>query len=279
MGKARLLRDPREFGRGISWESIVAEYTEREIRHEKDRLPALAGLAARFGQVSGYTYLAGMWLEEMPSLLLWEKCYDDGPSPTHFQTAPSWNWGASSGRNHTAPSWSWASLNRPAFYLHHYFERTVTPRASISSSYCQHQLSGSFSSVENAWIDVEGHIKNVTNQKRDLFYPEHYMSTCQVVAGNEWWYSGPDHGSGYPKDEIAKGNVYLLVLGWSRYYESRPAYVGLVLQESGHEDGRPCFQRLGIAYSQHASEKSQLQDESPIRDLHPSWELRVVRLV
>lgn len=61
-------------GESLLWGQVVNEYSQREVLYKRDRLPALARLTARFAQARGYTYLAGLWLKEMPRSLLWERC-------------------------------------------------------------------------------------------------------------------------------------------------------------------------------------------------------------
>lgn len=77
------------------WEFIARQYDPTELSYEDDRLPALAGVASRFAEVHGKTYLAGHWVEDLPSSLAWYKSSVE-PRPLH----------------HTTPTWSWASLPR-----------------------------------------------------------------------------------------------------------------------------------------------------------------------
>lgn len=98
MEKPLLIRDPGNFGvlDGIPWGFIITKYSERAITYMKDRLPALAGLATHFHERTGYTYLAGLWREELPLSLLWWR-RDDAPFRSLIQHAtqttsvPSWS--------------------------------------------------------------------------------------------------------------------------------------------------------------------------------------------
>lgn len=254
MGEARLRRNPREWNQpeGISWEFLVEEYSRRQITYESDRLPALAGLATSYAEVTGHTYLAGLWREEMPRTLLWT------PRPEARARGP--------GGGRHGPSWSWASSTDAVQFG---VEADIwISRSSISSVLCQYDPPGSLTVVKKAWVDVDGRVAVVTAQKE----VEDDDPRWKVRAGDEWWDALPDHGEGYPKDAIARENVYLLRLG------STPAEVdgvveypnyALVLQECGWEDDRQCFQRLGIAEI--------FCDEE--MECGPPWEARVVRLV
>lgn len=80
----------------FSWLDITKWYSFRDLTYDKDKLPALAGLASRFGESHFGNYCAGLWWENMPECLLWQR--DTGS----LLQKPS---------RYLAPTWSWASLN------------------------------------------------------------------------------------------------------------------------------------------------------------------------
>lgn len=263
MERPYLLRNPKEYGKSLSWEWIVGEYTMRKITYEKDRLPALAGLASRYRQATGHTYLAGLWVEEMPRSLLWQ------------------TWGATDARpnaNETSmPSWSWASVTSKSRYEFQFSDRGFGAASFDSSvSICTwHDSPSLVSGHEKSWIDIKGHISVVIGQKmKELVNPK-CLGDCYVVAGSEYWESIPDHGDDYPEEEIIQSNIHLIVLG-SASSESEPThgkYGALVLQKCGRDDDPPCFKRLGVAYLG--------VDAHPVPELEyrPPWELQLVRLI
>lgn len=270
IGKTNVVRDPTEFGKDRSWDLIVEEYSHRQITYEEDRLPALDGLATRYHQRTGYTYLAGLWLEEMPRSLLWQR--DTKEATPAYQTVPSW---------------SWASLNTRAAWVYANLRNLVPPGEPFLPSASIHRWVGSPSPVfmdEKAWIDIKGHISVVVDQASDL--PENFMKRinedCLVKVGDQWWHSIPDHGHKYADDEIAQSNVYLIVLGSTgrgRNTGIRGArdYGGLVLQRCGWDNGKPYFRRLGMATWEPPGSwvKPGLKDLS----YWASWELQVIHLV
>jgi hypothetical protein len=114
-------RRPEHFGR---WISAVMFYTKLSLTFDKDRLPAISGLARRFAEKYGCTYAAG--LEDLNRLLMWHH-----------------NPPANRDRESTAPTWSWASSKdeKVVFYG---IGPTQTPAQSISGniiaiSYCNTQ--------------------------------------------------------------------------------------------------------------------------------------------
>lgn len=75
-----------------SWEDIATEYLKTDLTFDKDRVPALAGIARRYGESHGLTYLAGIWKEQLPGALMWRAgTMYDPPRPLE-QIAPSWSW-------------------------------------------------------------------------------------------------------------------------------------------------------------------------------------------
>lgn len=82
------------------WYTVVAQYSRLAMSHESDMLPAISAIAERIKQATEYTYLAGLWMEDLHQGLLW---YADGP-----KSAP---------RIWRAPSWSWAQLTGPILHL------------------------------------------------------------------------------------------------------------------------------------------------------------------
>lgn len=242
MRAAHLIRNPREFGRGISWTSMVEEYSKRGIAYEKDRLPALAGLAERYRQETHYTYLAGIWLEEMPFSLLWQA--DPRHSTNRRQPA-----------NQVTPSWSWAHCNDPVRYM---LDRKSYAEASIESYYCRYEPPSSISTVVEAWIDVEGYLGDVTRARHS-----------EVLVGDERWESFLDDKDWETGDAAEQCNVKLLLVSRK---EDREEFGALVLHRCRLNDDSPlCFRRVGIAGLKWYGSNESFEE--------PLWKKQVVRLV
>lgn len=247
IGGARLARNPREFGEEIFWESIVQEYSKRGIAYEKDRLPALAGLAESYRRETRYTYLAGVWLEEMPISLLWQ--------------ADPYNSARGELANTTTPSWSWAHYNGPVKL--HFRNFRFSAEASIESYHCRYEPPSSISTVVEAWIHVDGSLGDVTRTRHN-----------GLLVGNEWWESFLDDEDWDTDDAAKQGNVKLLLLvsAKERGRDDSVKYAALVLQRCGSNDVSPlCFRRLGIA------ELNWSESKEPVQE--PLWKKQIVRLV
>jgi hypothetical protein len=86
------------------WMTIRAEYTEMDMSYCGDKLPAISALAAEISKKTGWTYLAGLWKENLFSELHWKstKITPDGKA---FNLKPQKVREA----GYLAPTWSWVS--------------------------------------------------------------------------------------------------------------------------------------------------------------------------
>lgn len=85
-----------------NWIDVVTLYTKANLTIDSDRLPALSGIAARQHQITGGTYLAGLWKDSLFEQLTW-KLRKSQSAP---KLRPCWR----------APTWSWASVDGEAFW-------------------------------------------------------------------------------------------------------------------------------------------------------------------
>lgn len=76
----------------MRWHSICCEYKKTELSIASDKLPALSGVARRFGEARRWTYLAGSWREDpdLRMMLLWFVA--SARSRQRIQGMPSWSW-------------------------------------------------------------------------------------------------------------------------------------------------------------------------------------------
>ncbi|KAF4338261.1 alcohol dehydrogenase 2 [Fusarium beomiforme] len=82
------------------WSTLVSRYTQCELTFEKDRFVAIGGLAKELARSTGYTYVAGIWLESWMTDVYWQptmarnssSIHLQMPGPRHKFTAPTWSW-------------------------------------------------------------------------------------------------------------------------------------------------------------------------------------------
>lgn len=212
----------------IEWEDIVKQFTKRKITSDKDRLPALAGIAERYRQRTGHTYLAGLWLEDMPRALLWHKYGRGGRSSGYTQ-----------GR---IPSWSWASFEGPVYPENLYGKEPEAAgiHASVKSWFCEYNPPDSLLEVTKAWIELEGPVVLATD------YDAKYH---QIIAGSGKRVSIKlDEGFSLG-EEVAAKNIYLMLVD---HVYSSPGHAfghALILQSISlvGEDGGCYFRKVGKA--------------------------------
>ncbi|KAF3766497.1 HET-domain-containing protein, partial [Cryphonectria parasitica EP155] len=77
-----------------AWLDLCEDYSARALSFEKDRLPALAGLAAEFADlIPEDRYVVGFWSSALPAVLLWSskrRVRQKGVRAAYV--APSWSW-------------------------------------------------------------------------------------------------------------------------------------------------------------------------------------------
>jgi hypothetical protein len=79
-----------------SWSHVIEEYSARDLTILEDKLPALSGLASKFGSLTGFTYIAGLWRESLFYDLVWQRDIAPIPVPSTW-LSPSFSWASASG--------------------------------------------------------------------------------------------------------------------------------------------------------------------------------------
>jgi hypothetical protein len=79
-----------------TWESIVENYTGRDLTVEGDKLPAISAIAETFAPFlgGGSSYVAGLWRPHLVRDLLW---YTAGREPRLTGHGPTWSWASNAG--------------------------------------------------------------------------------------------------------------------------------------------------------------------------------------
>ncbi|PMD47780.1 HET-domain-containing protein, partial [Hyaloscypha variabilis F] len=92
----------QEFRHG--WCSLVETYSDCHLTRPSDKTIALAGLVSHFRDITGDTYLAGLWKTDLREQLCWRYAfypyYSDDRQRNRSRTL-----------SYYAPTWSWASFN------------------------------------------------------------------------------------------------------------------------------------------------------------------------
>jgi hypothetical protein len=97
-----------------SWTKIVEEYSGRSLRIPEDKLPAISGLATKFGSATGFVYIAGLWKETLMYDLSWQRDSDLRKVPSTW-LGPSFSWVSFQG----AVSYRFARHSYSGTRIHH----------------------------------------------------------------------------------------------------------------------------------------------------------------
>jgi Heterokaryon incompatibility protein (HET) len=132
------------------WLDVVKDYSRRQLTFHADILPALSGVATRFGAVLGDTYCAGLWRNDIRTGLTWrtEALDETKRSP-----------------NYRAPTWSWASIDGQVYWSftrRREVKSDLVMRTKIVSCEVQplHQTA-QFGEVKSGVIQLHGIIKSM----------------------------------------------------------------------------------------------------------------------
>ncbi|KAI0459487.1 HET-domain-containing protein [Xylaria acuta] len=158
----------------LEWDDACRDYSRRKLTYQSDKLPALSGIARHFGsRCREDTYVAGVWLSQLPRGLLWsvprEERPDTRPSPSE------------SG----APSWSWMSCAAPvepskvedSFY--------VADVVTILADY-KHKTADQYGEVAKARLHVYGYVRRITSVMEEIINDpggDAYRGLSQLDAG------------------------------------------------------------------------------------------------
>ncbi|OCL11138.1 hypothetical protein AOQ84DRAFT_268592, partial [Glonium stellatum] len=83
------------------WYELIASYSGRQLSWEKDKLPAISGLAARVAKSLQSSYCAGLWWDDVATGLLWRR-----PPGSRLERTRKWR----------SPTFSWASVDGKVSY-------------------------------------------------------------------------------------------------------------------------------------------------------------------
>ncbi|KAK5652946.1 hypothetical protein OQA88_9425 [Cercophora sp. LCS_1] len=104
---------------GEIWLCLVEKYTARKLTNEKDKLPAISGLARRMAERIGDVYHAGLWKRDLLAGLAWRMfayepvhwCGDPKHDAEIAARTPPERDTALRPKVWRAPSWSWAAVD------------------------------------------------------------------------------------------------------------------------------------------------------------------------
>ena len=80
----------------LIWRDLVKKYAHCSFTKPADKLPAFAGIAKLFQEITGDEYVGGLWRSRLLEGLDW-RVYEPRLEASHGYRAPSWSWGSLEG--------------------------------------------------------------------------------------------------------------------------------------------------------------------------------------
>lgn len=157
----------------LTWSYILQDYAKRTLSYQKDKLPALSGLARHLSTTrAGDEYCAGLWKNDMPLNLLWGVT-SKGKKPTAYR----------------APSWSWASLDGELAVFDRPFRQTdvmckvldvsVTPAGLDPFGEVAGGLIKLYGQLKQIWRMLDQHTFLYGDKEVQPIYDQNHRSTTQ----------------------------------------------------------------------------------------------------
>ncbi|KAK7425901.1 hypothetical protein QQZ08_007615 [Neonectria magnoliae] len=120
------------------WYYTVMDYTRRNLTYQSDKLAAIAGVAKAFQEERKYSYLAGLWQEDLVRGMMWWICDEKSVPRSQVIT-------------HTLPSWAWARHSGEIAFLVSPDRETMSDVEDVT-----YEQSGKFGQVTAARVRLKG---------------------------------------------------------------------------------------------------------------------------
>lgn len=238
------------------WIELLEQYSRLDLTYLSDRLPAISGLVKRLqGQGLG-KYVAGLWIDQILTLLCWRS--PEVPRPQQWQ-APSWSWACADFK--TVETWfhvhsSHTSLRGRASSSGTTISQTTPRGKKFRATFLSidYKLEGEDPTGRVEWTTlsisapcINVRIRRTRHQSSwHIFHGEERMITTQMVPGSRL---------DSPKDDFRGREEIPCVAAWIATWWPVPSHVMdradyLVLQPSQGLGGRKpspgCYEMVGV---------------------------------
>ncbi|KAM7214444.1 Heterokaryon incompatibility protein (HET) domain containing protein [Rhypophila decipiens] len=229
------------------WCLWVVEFSRRSLSKPTDKLPAIAGLAAKLSAVLGWTYAAGLWTQDLHYALTWSAAV---PGTLIRHKAPL-----------RAPSWSWASVYGEVTYSFEssgdwdrewHVEVNEGEDLQIFDVVIDEHFAGSFGTVSRGRLEavatmyalatvpgLDGSGLGFRHSSRDL-----YIELDEHLAG--YLESGDSNGTSQPQPSSYWVARICSIPEYNRKGDSLVFYLALKQNLAAAEKDLPTFSRIGL---------------------------------
>jgi hypothetical protein len=216
------------------WDSIINEYGKRSVTFDKDRLPAVAGLARTVGEALQDQYVAGLWKGFLFEGLVWKStgAMLSHGLETHIRNLRQ--------RNYVAPSWSWAACPAVDCWTGPFQNRRrITKQATIVDVGVDTDSEDSYGQISGGFLRIRGKLAAMPTYSAsdssfciNLWYHYRGNSEESLLIHTDWLHKDKEAGLDLlvvmllfriePDDEKPSPSLWALLLhpvyGSEQYY-------------------------------------------------------------
>lgn len=210
------------------WYRLVSNYSKRALTFQSDKLKAIAGLADTFARHTGYQYVAGLWVEDLATGLMW--------------TSTSRGVARDAG---SIPTWSWISVEGEVIALG--FPRASAPKIELLNVEQQWEGVPLSSNLKAARLTVKGPMIQATLGKRSMTQMLRFH--LNPAPGSEEILGEVFLDNTMPIEEEVSTIWCLFVHSVKDTAEEQEHFVLVLVPVSGEtaSDGIKTYRRIGIA--------------------------------
>ncbi|CAG8957017.1 hypothetical protein HYFRA_00012497 [Hymenoscyphus fraxineus] len=214
------------------WRTLCNHYSRRTLTYEKDKLPAISGMARQIlkkKEMRGSAYLAGLWRENLLHDLFWQPV--EGARKAAVYRAPSWSWAAIEGHI-SWPVWRYCVEGECEIYC------------EVVDAWTRTDSLDPFGGVTGGSLRICGVVREVEMlcvRGESVSKQGPWSLTCEgeLVATGRLDIAIPG--------ELGNGRYWALLIAKCKVKEGRPAVPrGLLLEKRVCDDGTEEFERVGI---------------------------------
>ncbi|KAL3418456.1 HET domain-containing protein [Phlyctema vagabunda] len=235
-----------------SWYKVVSQYSGLQLTYRADIFPAISGIAKVFNEATGFQYVAGIWLEDIHSALLWYRLYLGRKDVAQDRRSKDWR----------APSWSWASLEGPVQNLYeststHMSDSPIPPARIVRAEATLTEPSGNpFAAIKSSRLQIYALCTKVWCKTAQGSRPfnDPYLALILDIYGSD----GIMFAMGYRDslkpilgDTIEKSLAVVISQRSDQHLGPTPiTYFLLVVPVGGSGDEvNPSYERIGIGHT------------------------------
>ena len=224
------------------WPAVVKQYSNLALTRESDRPYAIAGVARRIQEATGDTYLAGLWLEDLPRGLLWTALPLRSTKGRRRPGVPSWSWMSRDDPDARGRPWTLNSCTDN-------FRTDPRLTVVVEGTFCSKKKGDEFGAVVDGQVRLEAAMRRAVVTEPDDKLDGHFTLAFGDQDRGAAWHDVNLDCAFDETEPVRWGDVVYCVLlgtdnrgGWIR--EESPGRA-LILREAEGRQG--AYRRVGVS--------------------------------